>query len=163
LTKAWSGWARACFPTIIGEAATLPLRAALIADKSSADDLIATALANLPVSDPYSAGPTGWYAPSAEAKALGLAVGNSDPAGDGTYTFDNTRTYTYDPNNRAVSGKFDFIGVTEHEFSELMGHVTQLANTGFGYDILDTMRFTAPGAVNRTVAPRRLRRLLFVR
>ncbi len=131
------------------------LRNALINDAKDTDDNTATSLTDLPSSAPYAdaCGVTNdcWYATSAEAKALGLATGSSDTCGgafasgdcDGTYTFDNTKSYTYNPANRGVSGKFDFIGVTEHEFSELMGRVTQ-ANT-FGYDLFDTMRFTSPG------------------
>ncbi len=122
------------------------LRTALVADATTADD--ATAVANLPVTAPYSP-PEGfdttddWYATSSEAKALGLLAGDN-AASDGTFTFSNTVSYTYDPNNRAVAGEYDFIGVTEHEFAELMGR-TQGANT---YDILDTMRFTGVGVRN---------------
>jgi hypothetical protein len=127
------------------------LRNALIADATTANDATATTLANLPVAAPYAPAGTlsnanDWYATSAEAKALGLALPGASTLSDGTYTFDNTVSYTYDPNNRAVAGEYDFIGVTEHEFSELMGR-TEQANT-FGYDILDTMRFTSPGVRN---------------
>jgi hypothetical protein len=118
------------------------LAAALIADKKTTADGVATAAANLPAADPYTGGNAStWYATSAEAKALGLL--NNQALFDGTYTFDTNKTYTYDPNNRGAAGKYDFIGVTEHEFSELMGRTSQSA--AFGYDILDTMRFTAPG------------------
>jgi hypothetical protein len=128
------------------------LRNALVADAKSADDAIATSLTNLPLADPYGGGCSNcWYATSAEAKAIGLPIGNSDPTGDGTYTFNSAVAYTYDPNNRAVAGEFDFIGVTEHEFSELMGRTSQSA--AFGYDILDTMRFTSPGTRNATQVP----------
>jgi hypothetical protein len=129
------------------------VRAALIADAKSPNDAIATALANLPVADPYGgncniAGGC-WYATSAEAKALGLPTGG---AFDGTYTFNSLESYMYDPNNRAVAGKFDFIGVTEHEFAELMGRTSQNP-TSFGFDILDTMRFTAVGVRNVNQVP----------
>jgi hypothetical protein len=119
------------------------LRTALIGDAKTADDATATALANLPVIDPYSRCSTCWYATSAEAKALGLLTNQA--AFDGTFTFDNSTGFTYDPNNRGTGG-YDFIGVTEHEFSELMGRTQQ--SNGFGYDILDTMRFTAAGTRN---------------
>lgn len=120
------------------------LRAALVADAKTADDATATNTTDLPLSAPYGAvGSTAWYATSAEAKALGLITDQT--VFDGTYTFNAAVSYTYDPNNRAVAGEYDFIGVTEHEFSELMGRTTQITNTGFGYDLLDTMRFTAPG------------------
>ncbi len=127
------------------------LRTALVNDKKTPDDNTATAAANLPLAAPYGDDCTSglgncWYAPSAEAKALGLLAGNN-AASDGTYTFNSTLAYTYDPNNRQVSSKYDFIGVTEHEFSELMGRTQQSA--AFGYNILDTMRFTAPAARTR--------------
>jgi hypothetical protein len=127
------------------------LRAALIADATTGNDAIATALANLPLSAPYS--PTGglnssndWYATSSEAKALGLITDQT--VFDGTYTFASDQTYTYGPNRG--TGGFDFIGVTEHEFSELMGRTQQSNN--FGYDIFDTMRFTALGTRNVNLA-----------
>jgi hypothetical protein len=118
------------------------LKAALAADAKSADD--ATAVASLPATDPIGGGGNAWYAPSAEAKALGLLTDNS--LFDGTYTFASDQLYTYDPNNRQVPGKFDFIGVTEHEFSELMGRTSQSA--AFGYDSYDLFRFSAPGTRN---------------
>jgi hypothetical protein len=126
------------------------LRTALVADATSANDATATAVANLPLAAPYAPlqglnQTDDWYATSSEAKALGLLAGDN-AASDGTFTFDNTVSYTYDPNNRAVGGEYDFIGVVEHEFAELMGR-TQEDNT-FGYDILDTMRFTSPGVRN---------------
>ena len=130
------------------------LRNALVADAKTADDATATAVANLPVAAPYGVpnpnpnnldATDDYYATSSEAKALGLLAANN-AASDGTYTFASDQTYTFDPNNRAVAGAFDFIGVTEHEFAELMGRTQQ--SNAFGYDILDTMRFTAPGTRN---------------
>lgn len=147
-----SGLGQSLFSTNYFRGDYTTLRNALIADAMSADDATATAVANLPVADPYNAGLTGWFATSAEAKALGLAVGNTALDGDGTYTFNRNQTYTYDPLNRQVVGKFDFIGVTEHEFSELMGRTNQLNNPGFGFDALDTMRFTGVGARSITVS-----------
>ncbi|HTS61582.1 MAG TPA: NF038122 family metalloprotease [Candidatus Acidoferrales bacterium] len=122
------------------------LRTALVNDVKTTDDATAMAPANLPASAPY-ADACGlandcWYATSAEAKALGLITNQS--VFDGTFTFDNTTSFTYDPNNRGVAGKYDFIGVAEHEFSELMGRTAQ--STAFGYNILDTMRFTSTGS-----------------
>ncbi len=40
---------------------------------------------------------------------------------DGSVGFDSTASFTFDPNNRAVAGKVDFIGLAEHEISEVMG------------------------------------------
>ena len=105
---------------------------------------LATALANLPVNDPTGGG--SYVYTSAEAKALGLS---SISGSDGTITFGNGVAYTFDPNNRQVAGAFDFIGVAEHELSEVMGRIPILG-TNFGgptisYDINDLYRFTAPG------------------
>lgn len=127
-----------------GYAAT---KGALAADSKSADD--ATAIANLPVADPT--GGKNFIASFAEAKALGLRAANN-AATDGTVTLGAGFTYTYDPNNRAVSGAIDFIGVVEHEVSEVMGRIGILGNTlGTGqnlYDPLDLFGYTGPGALN---------------
>jgi len=99
-----------------------------------------TAVANLPGTNP--APRDNYTMTTAEAKALGL----SNFAGsDGTITISNAQTYTFDPNNRAVPGKFDFIGVAEHEISEVMGRISFLGtNAGNGptYDPNDLYRFT---------------------
>jgi|SRR5579871_20441 len=103
-----------------------------------------TALANLPGADPTAGG--SFVFAKAEAKALGLVP--DDLTKDGTFTFSNAQPYTFDPNNRQVAGEFDFIGVAEHEISEIMGRIPILgANFGRGhsYDINDLYRFTAPG------------------
>jgi hypothetical protein len=82
--------------------------------------------------------------PGAEAKALGIGVSAS--ASDGTMWFNKNLTYTFDPANRAVGGSYDFIGVVEHEFSELMGRDTQIQSApGSGFLPYDLFRFTAPG------------------
>lgn len=116
------------------------VKTALQNDAKSADDN--SAVASLPTTDP-TGGHLQWAVPSAEAKALGLITNQS--LFDGTYTFNPTASYTFDPNNRQVAGEYDFIGVTEHEFSELMGRTSQLRNTGFGYLPYDLFRFTANG------------------
>ena len=112
----------------LGESSTLlqgssyaAIRTALIANASSANDNSFNSA--LPATDPTG---HSWFVPFAEAKALGLRAGNN-ASSDGTYTFDNTQTYTYDPANRGTGG-FDFIGVTEHEFSEIMGRTNDLGN-----------------------------------
>jgi hypothetical protein len=61
----------------------------------------------------------------AQAKALGAIP--SDSVNDGTITFSNSQTFTFDPNNRGAGG-FDFIGVAEHEISEVMGRITLNGN-----------------------------------
>jgi hypothetical protein len=72
------------------------------------------------LADPIS-GTHNWWVTKAQRKALKIAT--DDSTTDGTYTFGGGFSYTYDPNNRAVTGKIDYIGVSMHEFSEIMGRI----------------------------------------
>ena len=105
-----------------------------------------SSVASLPANDPTGAGST-WYVPRAECKALGLSgVGANDTISDGTVTFSSTKSYTFDPTNRAVAGKFDFIGVVQHEITEVMGRA-YLLNYGIGgYSPCDLFRYTNTAA-----------------
>lgn len=123
------------------------MKTALLADSKSAND--ATAYANLPSTDPT--GGRSFVASFANAKALGLRAAN-DPANDGTITIGTGNTYTFDPNNRAVAGAYDFIGVAEHEISEVMGRIGILGQTlGTGRqlnDPLDLFGYSAVSTLN---------------
>lgn len=122
------------------------VRAALAADSTSAADAIA--VGNMAVSAPIGPGANEWYVTSAQAKAIGLLVG-SNSASDGNYTFgSDSGLFDFDRSDGISAGKYDFIGTTEHEFSELMGRVSQLTNQGFGYNLFDTFRYTAAGVRN---------------
>lgn len=84
----------------------------------------------------------------AQAKALG-ARSATNAATDGTFTYNSTLTYTFDPNNRGTGG-FDFIGVAEHEISEIMGRITLNGQILTGttpdympYDLFSFTGFTA--------------------
>jgi hypothetical protein len=100
-------------------------------------------VASLPASDP-TGGTSPWVVALAEAKALGvLGVSTNDPAADGEIGFATNVIYTFDPNNRAVAGKFDFIGVAQHEISEVMGRTT--FNLSGHYVPYDLFRFTNSG------------------
>ena len=107
------------------------------------------AVASLPPVDPtpnFSIG-TNWWVPTAESKALNdlpapFNVATNDPTVDGQIYFDSGKSYTFDPTNRAVSGKFDFIGVAEHEISEVLGRGFGLDVNGNGYIPYDLFRFT---------------------
>jgi hypothetical protein len=118
------------------------VKTALAADAKSADDN--TAVASLPTSDPTNGG--SFALPTAEAKALGLGTSATV---DGYVGFSSGATYTFDPNNRAVSGAYDFIGVAEHEFSEVMGRIallgTPLSGLSHTYTALDLFRYASPG------------------
>ena len=128
---------------LVGFFSYTTIRNALIADAVSLDDV--TAIATLPVIDPT--GGHNWVTSRAQGKALGLVA--SDATSDGTFTFGAGFSYTYDPTNRAVAGKFDFIGVALHEISEIMGRIPGIgANFGDGgpdYLPFDLFRYTAPG------------------
>jgi hypothetical protein len=117
------------------------VRNLLSSHATTADDTLAVASLG-------GTNPTGgrFYMTRGEAKALGLVSANNT-ASDGTFTFGLGFDYTFDPNNRAVSGKYDFIGIAEHEISELMGRVYGLGTIGMnGYVPFDLFRYTAAGA-----------------
>ena len=102
------------------------------------------AVASLPASDPTGGAP--WWIPQAEAKALGvLGISPTDPSLDGDVGFAANVTYTFDATNRAVSGKYDFIGVAEHEISEVLGRGAGLGTISGGYVPCDLFRFTSSG------------------
>lgn len=124
------------------------IRTALQNDAKSAAD--ATALASLPASYPVSGAP--FVMSDAEAKALGLRAGNA-PGVDGYVGFLDTAPYTFDPNNRAVAGEFDFIGLAEHEISEVMGRygLGQNGASSGRYSPIDLFRYTSPGVLD--IAP----------
>ena len=119
------------------------VKAALTASAVSTVDH--SSVASLPVNDP--AGPGGWSLPSAEAKALGLFAAN-DPGLDGTIYFGGGNPYTYDPTNRKVAGKYDFIGIALHEISEVMGRNSNLDSFPVGAAPFDLFRYTARGVLN---------------
>jgi len=119
---------------------------ALASRRTSTADF--SSVASLPANDPVGPGTT-WYVPRAEMKALGLSgVGANDTSNDGTVTFapPSTTSYTFDPNNRAQANNYDFIGVVEHEISEVMGRVYLLNYSLGGYSPYDLFRFTNSAA-----------------
>jgi hypothetical protein len=122
---------------------------ALKATQKSADDI--AAYTTLPVTDPSGGSGNDYALTSGQAKALGLSFSaryddfvtlNSDFGMNG---------YTFDPNNRAVSGEYDAIGALEHEISEgVFGRIGSLgsASAGLGagiYTPLDLFRYSSSG------------------
>jgi hypothetical protein len=93
------------------------VRSPLINDAKSAADM--TAIANVSAVDPYG-GTELFTMSNAEAKALGLLAANTSTL-DGWVGFSSATAWTFDPNNRAVVGKFDIIGIASHEITEVMG------------------------------------------
>lgn len=125
------------------------VRAALAADATSATDAIA--IASLGVTDPTHGG--GFLYSTAQAKALGLINAHGSSL-DGVFTFTNAaNTFTFDPNQRAVPGKYDFIAVAQHEISEIMGRIPILGDSfgnGPDYTPYDLFRYTAAGTRDLT-------------
>jgi hypothetical protein len=94
-------------------------------------------------SDPTSGGT--FLITVANAVALGFGPESDFGGNSGEVTFANDQPYTFDPNNRVVPGKFDFIGVAEHEITEVMGRINALGTDfGAGPDYLpyDIFRYT---------------------
>ncbi len=121
------------------------VKSALNNDAKSAADQ--TSVANLPTNDPTSGAP--YLLAFAEAKALGLLAANA-PALDGYVGFSTTAPFTFDPNNRAIPGQYDFIGVAQHEISEVMGRYGMGQNSGqLGrYSPIDDFRYAASGTLD---------------
>ncbi|MSP02774.1 MAG: hypothetical protein EXR07_17260 [Acetobacteraceae bacterium] len=104
-----------------------------------------TVVNNLPVADPSNGGTI--YLASAQAKALGLMAG-AGSALDGSMGFaadPNGTLFTYDPNNRAAAGKYDLIGVAEHELTHALGRIALGGTYGKWISALDVFRYSAPG------------------
>lgn len=82
------------------------------------------------------------FVPGAQAKALGI-MAMGDPRPDGAIGFTaRPDLYTYDPDNRAVAGKVDLIGLVQHEITHALGRVSYTwGTTGF-----DLYRYTAPNS-----------------
>jgi hypothetical protein len=115
---------------------------ALYASSTTAADI--SSVASLPPTDPIANDQ--WIVPRAEAKALGLpGVPPHDTSDDGDIGFASNVTYTFDANDRAVPGEFDFIGVAEHEISEVLGRIAGLGQDGGIYLPYDLFRFTSNG------------------
>jgi hypothetical protein len=122
-----------------------PLYTALTNDAKSASDF--TSIASGTVGSANPAGANAQYSiPTAEAKALGLAVTRAYPTNtDGWVGFANTTNWNFSLTNRAIAGKDDFVGTAEHEISEVMGRTTQIANTNWPYSLpFDLFRYTGP-------------------
>ena len=115
------------------------VRNAMISDARSSSDQ--TAVASLSAADPT--GGKRELMSTSEAKALGLS---SYAGTDGFVGFDKSSSWTFDPNNRKVGGAFDFIGVAEHEVSEVLGRIADLGSIVGTLDPLDLFRYSGPNS-----------------
>jgi outer membrane protein assembly factor BamB len=128
------------------------LRNSVSADATTTDD--STVLASggsMPASDPIGSSHL-YLLSTAEAKALGVLSDDTVAGSDGTFTFGGGFSYAYDPSNRAVSGKTDFIGVAMHELSEIMGRIGLMGQNLTGspnYMLFDLFHFS--GANTRSL------------
>jgi len=125
--------------------------------RSSTNDY--SSVASLPAANP---GATNlWWVPYVEAKLLNMRTNSggyltflnpNDSVNGGSVGFHGTDSvpainivYAFNPTNRAVPGAYDFIGVAEHEISEVMGRSYGLNYGNEGYLPNDLFRFSAPG------------------
>ncbi|MHB1951239.1 MAG: NF038122 family metalloprotease [Acidiferrobacteraceae bacterium] len=107
----------------------------------------------LPTSDPT--GGRTITVTTADAKALNLNTGQGPNASDGAVGFSSGVSWTFDPNNRAVSGEYDFIGTAEHEISEVLGRQSGLDPTCTSgslcpESVQDLFRYTSAGTLDLT-------------
>jgi hypothetical protein len=81
---------------------------------------------------------------TAEAKALGLPLPLGTPSIDGYVGFAADPTlWSFSPTATPTGMEYYFIGVAEHEISEVMGRFSDIG-TG-DYSVLDLFRYSAPG------------------
>ena len=100
--------------------------------------------AALPSTSPF---PTSTLTMSiAEAQALRLAAGGGL---DGTVWFSNQYTFSYSQTATPPSNEYYFIGVLEHEITEVMGRVSLLDQGS--YSPIDLYRYSAPGVLDTTI------------
>lgn len=81
--------------------------------------------------------------PTSERKALGLTANNTSV--DGYVGFDaNPNTFGYAIGTTPPADEYYFIGVVEHEFTEVMGRTSYLDYSGAN-SLMDLSRYSSPG------------------
>ena len=101
--------------------------------------------------------PTGQTGPNliaftrANAKALGLVAPTSTIL-DGAIGFSTTLNWDFNQADGITAGAYDFVGVAEHEITEILGRSTGVGAYGIGnYQMpLDLFRYSAPGVHSYT-------------
>lgn len=107
------------------------------------------AYADLPATDPTNGGT--FYLSAAQDKAFGLIPANGTEA-DGAVGFSSSANWDYDPNDRAIPGEYDLIGVAEQELTHALGRIYGLG-TLFGsgnYSVMDLFRYSAANTLELT-------------
>ncbi len=124
----------------------------------TADNLAAAQ--GLPTASPFASGDVSLPWQLAQAEGITTTTGGplptSDPVHvDATIALNSNTTFTFDPNNRAVSGAIDAIGALEHEISEALGRTAGSdgslgdGNTPTANPLpLNFFRYTATGAID---------------
>jgi hypothetical protein len=98
---------------------------------------------SLPATSPQ---PGTMYMASSEEKALGLISNNNSL--DGYVGFSDSLPFSYALNQTPASSAYYFIGVLEHEVTEVMGRVSYLGEGG--YAAIDLYRYSSPGQIDTT-------------
>ncbi len=127
-------------PNLQGTCTYAQIRTKLTADNTTTFDDIA--ISSLGTVDPTSGGK--FWIPNAEAKAIGLRT-PLDTVEDGKITFGSSFGFAFDPNNRAVPGRYDFIGLAEHVITQVMGRsdgLGRMIGAQPGYLPYDLFRYT---------------------
>jgi hypothetical protein len=99
----------------------------------------------LPSNSPFPANYILYLSP-AETKALGLPL--SVPVGgvDGYVGFSSApNVFGYANGSASPANEYYFIGVVEHEITEIMGRVSLLPNLTPDYSVIDLFRYLSPG------------------
>ena len=98
--------------------------------------------ATLPVTSPLSG--TLELTP-AQAIGLGLPLTFSDGGVEGYVGFSSTLPFSYANGVTPAANQYYFIGVVEHEVTEIMGRVSLLNQQPSAYSVMDLYRYKANG------------------
>ena len=114
---------------------------------ASGDPAQVAAVSTLPQSNPTSRQPIdNITVATAEAKALGLIPGN-DVTIDGSIGFASNVNWSFSPTDLPAQNAYYFIGVAEHEISEVMGRFSDIGDPSLRgqYSVMDLFRYSGDG------------------
>ncbi len=117
---------------------------------ASGDSAQLTAVSTLSSDSPPTSGT--FAIADAEAQALGLMSGT--PSVDGYVGFDaDPSIWSFSPTATPAGDEYYFVGVAEHEISEVIGRFSDVG-TG-SYSVMDLFRYSAPGTRDLTAGSER--------